>query len=195
MQGGMTPSGNPWNQHLMGGNVYLNCDGNSPGEGGVNGQTDCSVFDVVFSYPEDEWFKVTCIYDLDAETWGLNINDIPQFDGYPLAFNNYIFEGLAGIDYYSASTNNHMYIDDLIGGPGILGVEDFNDDVFTVYPNPVQDILNISTKSVVDVLGKVVLQARPDAVSPQIDMSSLPSGTYMVKVTIDKNSKIVKILK
>lgn len=201
MQGGLTPDGQPWNQHLMGGNVYLNCDGNMAGEGGVTGVTDCSSFEAVFNYPEDEWFKITCVYDLDTESWGMSINDVEQFSGYPFEFGTRPFESLAGLDYYSASTNNHMYIDDMIGGPGILGMEDFEDDVFTVYPNPVQDILNIQTKAsvekvtVYDILGKVVLQETPLAVSPQINMASLPSGTYMVKVTIDKNSKIVKILK
>lgn len=201
MQGGLTAADREWNQHLMGGNVYLNCDGNSPGEGGVTGVIDCSSFDAVFSYPEDEWFKVTCIYDLDMQTWSLNINGVQQFTDYPFEFNQYVFEGLAGIDFYSASTNNHMYIDDMVAGAGVLSTEQFNEDVFAVYPNPVKDMLNIDTKNVVEkvtvfnILGKVVLEQKPGIASPQINMSSLPSGTYMVKVTIDKNSKIVKILK
>lgn len=201
MQGGLTPTGTEWRQHLMGGNVYLNCDGNSPGEGGVTGVIDCSTFDAVFSYPEDEWFKITCVYDIDMETWSLSINDVLQFQDYPFEFGTDPFESLAGIDFYSASTNNHMYIDDMIAGPDVLGTEDFENDVFAVYPNPVQDVLNIDSKAevekvtVYDMLGKVVLQATPGAVSPQINMSALPSGTYMVKVTIGKNSKIVKVLK
>lgn len=201
MQGGLTPAGNEWNQHLMGGNVYLNCDGNSPGEGGVTGVTDCSEFGAVFSYPEDEWFKVTCVYDLDMEEWSLSINGVLQFQNYPFEFNQYIFEGLAGIDFYSASNNNHMYIDDILTGAGVLSTAQFEEDVFAVYPNPVQDILNIDTKdsvekvTVYNILGKVVLEERPGTISPQINMASLPSGTYMVKVTIDKNSKIVKIVK
>lgn len=201
MQGGLTPAGVEWNQHLMGGNVYLNCDGNSPGQGGVTGVIDCSSFDAIFSYPENEWFKVTCVYDLDGETWSLSINDIVQFENYPFAFGSAVFTELAGIDFYSASTNNTMYIDDLICGPGVLSTEDFQPEVFSVYPNPVKDILNINSKAAVDkviiydVLGKTVFQATPGIASPTVDMSSLPSGAYMVKVVINHNSKTVKILK
>lgn len=201
MQGGMTPAGVDWDQWLMGGNVYLNCDGNMAGQGGVTGVTDCSEFSAVFFYPEDEWFKVTCLYDLDNETWDMSINDVPQFNGYPFEFGTRPFESLAALDFYSASTNNHMYLDDLIGGEGVLSTEQFAPEVFSVYPNPVNDILNISTKSTVDkvivydILGKVVLEANPGTISPSINMSSLSSGTYMVKVYIENNSKIVKILK
>lgn len=201
MQGALTPAGTDWNQHLMGGNVYLNCDGNMPGEGGVTGVIDCSMFEAIFFYPENEWFKVTCIYDLDAQTWALKINDVEQFSNYPFDFGGIPFLELAAIDFYSASTNNHMYIDDLVGGEGILSTEQFQADVFSVYPNPVRDILNIDTNATVDrvvvydILGKVVLDTTPGTISPKVDLSSLSSGTYMVKVFIDKNSKIVKILK
>src|SRR5690554_4730008 len=150
MQGALTPDGQDWNQALLGGNVYLNCDGSMPGQGGVTGVTDCSQFDVTFSYPEDEWFKITCIYDLDAQTWSLSINDIEQFNSHPLAFGSMVFAELAGIDFYSASSNNQMYIDDFTAGAGILSTENFSPDVFSVYPNPVKDILNISSKVAVD---------------------------------------------
>ncbi len=201
MQAALTPEGVPWNQALMGGNVYLNCDGSTPGQGGVTGVTDCSVFDVVFTYPEAQWFKMTCIYDLDAQTWAMNINDVEQFSGYPFEFGGQVFESLAGLDFYSASGNIQMYVDDLIGGPGVLSTENFAEDKFSVYPNPVTDILNIETQVpvdkvvVFDVLGKVVLHENPGTVSPTINMAALPSGTYFVKVFIDDNSKIVKILK
>lgn len=201
MQGELTPPGLDWVQALMGGNVYLNCDGSTPGVGGVTGVIDCSQFDAVFYYPEDEWFKVTCVYDLDDETWGLRINGVLQFENYPFEFGTRPFSELAGLDFYSASTNNHMYIDDMSAGPGVLSTENFAENVFSVYPNPVKDILNIDTQVAVDkvvvfdVLGKVVLHQNPGTVSPTINMAALPSGTYFVKVFIDDNSKIVKILK
>ncbi|QAA80986.1 T9SS type A sorting domain-containing protein [Aequorivita sp. H23M31] len=208
MQAKLTAPGQDWNQNLMGGNVYFNCfddatgnGGDMNGQGGVAGTIDCSAFEAVFFYPEDEWFKVTCLYDLDAETWAMYINDTLQFQGYPFEFGAYNFEELAGLDFYSASSNNEMYIDDFTAGVGVLSTENFVPEVFSVYPNPVKDILNISSKVAVDqvvvydILGKVVLQANPGKISPAIDMSSLSSGTYMVKVKIGNNSKIVKIVK
>ncbi len=201
MQGALTPMGTDWNQYLMGGNVYFNCSGSMPGEGGVTGQIDCSSFDAVFTYPEDEWFKVTNIYDLDLEVWSMKINDVEQFSGYTFDFGGEPFAELAGIDFYSASANNEMYLDDMIAGAGLLSTENFSADVFSVYPNPVSEVLNISSKvavdqvTVYDILGKVVLSENPGRISPSINTSSLASGTYMVKVKIGNNSKIVKIVK
>lgn len=208
MQGTLTPEGSDWVQALMGGNVYFNCQdddtgngGNTPGEGFVASVVDCSLAGAVFTYPENEWFKTTCVYDLDGQTWALSINDVEQFSGYPLDFGGRPFDELAGIDFYSASSNNEMYIDDLTAARGVLSTENFSSEVFSVYPNPVQDVLNISSKVAVDkvvvydILGKVVLMETPGKISPSVDMSSLSAGTYVVKVTIDNNSKTVKIVK
>ncbi len=108
--------------------------------------------------------------------------------------------GIGGIDFYSIDGDNEYYLDDIVF-TNSLGTEDFSADLFSVYPNPVQDILNIKSASnvdnvtVYDILGKVVLQEQPAKVSPSIDMSGLTSGAYLVKVTIGNASKTVKILK
>ncbi|WP_026450645.1 T9SS type A sorting domain-containing protein [Aequorivita capsosiphonis] len=208
MQAALTPNGSDWQQALMGGNVYFNCKdddtgngGNTPGEGGVTGLIDCSAYDVVFSYPEDEWFKVTNIYDLDNQTWSMKINDNLKFSDYPFEFGTQVFIELAGLDFYSASSNNQMYIDNVTLANGLIGTEDFTADKFSVYPNPVKDMLNIKSAAsvdnvvVYDILGKVVLQENPGKISPAINMSGLASGTYMVNVTIGGSSKMVKVLK
>ncbi|MDC8000688.1 T9SS type A sorting domain-containing protein [Aequorivita todarodis] len=208
MQAALTPEGSAWNQALMGGNVYFNCKddatgngGNTPGEGGVTGLIDCTSYDQVFIYPEDEWFKVTCIYDIDNQTWDMLINDNPAVTAYPFAFGTQVFIELAGLDFYSASSNNTMYVDDVTCAQGTIGVEDFSASSFSVYPNPVKDMLNIKSAAsvdkvtVYDILGKVVLQETPGKISPAINMSNLASGSYLVKVTIGNSSKTVKVLK
>jgi Secretion system C-terminal sorting domain len=203
MQADETPEGMPWQQALMGGNVYFNCDGSSGGTGKVSGGTACEDLpnDASFSYPEGEWFKVDLIYDLDAETWAMSINDNEQFADYPLEFNTQELFQLAGINFFTASANNEMYIDDVKMGESILGTNDFSTSNFNVYPNPVKDRLNISSTNTVDavvvydVLGKVVLSATPGVVSPSIDMSALTSGAYLVNITINGASKTVKVVK
>ncbi len=210
MQAAITPEGSPWVQALMGGNVYFNCKddatgngGNTPGEGGVTGLIDCTTYDQVFLYPEDEWFKMTCVYDLDGQTWDMYINDIPAIIDYPFAFGTQEFIELAGLDLYSSSSNNQQYFDDFdfFIGDKTLGIESFATENFSVYPNPVKDVLNISTKTAVDnvtvydILGKTVLTSNPDVISPKIDMSGLASGAYLVQVTIGNASKTVKVLK
>ncbi len=197
MQAALTPEGTAWNQALMGGNVYFNCSGSDEGNGGVTGVIDCSAFDFTFTYPEEEFFTVTNVYNLDAQTWAMSINGTEQFNGAPFEFGTQVFEGLSAIDFFSASATNDGYIDDVLVVEGTLGSEDFSSDVFSVYPNPVKDILNIKSATpvdsvvVYDILGKVVSQST----SKTVDMSGLSSGAYLVKVTIGDTSKTVKVIK
>ena len=201
MQAALTPIGSEWQQALMGGNVYFNCSGATAGLGGVTGQIDCSSYDQEFGYPEDQWFKVTSEYDIDNQSWDMSIDDTKFVIAQPFAFGPQVFIELAGIDFYSASANNEMYLDNVTLYNGVVGTEDFTADKFSVYPNPVKDMLNIkSTASVdnvtvYDILGKVVLQENPGKISPAINMSGLASGSYLVKVTIGNSSKTVKVLK
>ena len=207
MQAAKTPDGQAWNQALMGGNVFFNCDGNSGGQGTIDASPageDCTVSVASFSYPEDEWFKVDCIYDIDNETWDMYVNDVQYIFDHEFAFNTQVFIELAAIDFYSATTHNDLYVDDVTlfnGNIQTASTDDFSAINFSVYPNPVKDVLNIQSKNTVDnvtvydILGKVVLQEAPGKISPAINMSGLASGTYMVKVTIGNSSKTVKVLK
>ncbi len=207
MQAALTAEGTAWNQALMGGNVHFNCSGTTPGQGMIDQSTvddpPCSVAGATFAYPEDEWFRVDCVYDLDAQTWSMFIDgSATGISNYPFAFNTQVFIELAGMDFYSASTSNEMYVDDVSLYKGdVLATNDFAENKFSVYPNPVKDILNIKSiasidnVTVYDILGKVVLQENPGKISPAINMSGLTSGSYLVKVTIGNSSKTVKVLK
>jgi Secretion system C-terminal sorting domain len=70
-----------------------------------------------------------------------------------------------------------------------------------VYPNPVKDILNlsfetiISSASVYTVLGQEVLTQAINANEGTIDLSSLTSGTYFVKVYANSLVKTLKVIK
>lgn len=167
----------------------------APGLGGAYGNVDDPDPIYTWTYPQDFWFDVSIIFDVDAITWTMTIDgtEIPTqpMDDAPV---------VGGIDFFSFDANNEYYIDDVVFA-STAGVQDFSADSFRVYPNPVKDILNISTKTAVDsievydVLGKKVLSTQPDVISPKINMSGLASGAYMVKVTIGNASKTVKIIK
>jgi Leucine-rich repeat (LRR) protein len=85
-----------------------------------------------------------------------------------------------------------------------LGTQDFEfADYFNVYPNPVNDILNIGTKntievklmSVYDILGQLII-AVPNAQSiSKIDVSKLTIGNYFLKMNTDKGTSSVKFIK
>lgn len=82
-----------------------------------------------------------------------------------------------------------------------LGNESFDSSSFRFYPNPVNDVLNLSYSQninkvqVINILGQEVKTVTMDANQAQVDMSNLPSGTYLVKVTSDNQVKTVKVIK
>jgi hypothetical protein len=79
--------------------------------------------------------------------------------------------------------------------------EEFTTNSFTIYPNPVKDILfiennnnNLIQKIVVyDVMGKTVIEQNGN--SAQIDFSNITSGLYLVKITSEKELIVKKIMK
>jgi hypothetical protein len=173
------------------GNIYFNETGSNPGV-----ITDSNGDLSMLTFPSDEWFTVLLYVDVDALTYNFTIGGVTSPDS---SFN--ADSTLGGINFFPGCACSEMYIDDMFYDTGVLGNNDFDEVSLSVYPNPVQDILNISTSSVVesvvvyDVLGKVVLQAQPDSVSPTIDMSALSSGAYMVQVTVGNTTKTVKVVK
>ena len=83
----------------------------------------------------------------------------------------------------------------------VLGRDTFNKEVFTYYPNPVKDVLNLSytsditSISVFNLLGQQVISQQPNAGEVKIDMSSLADGAYIVNVTSGSTIKTIKVIK
>jgi hypothetical protein len=82
-----------------------------------------------------------------------------------------------------------------------LGTGSFGMSGLTSYPNPVRDVLNISVDTeisgvqVFNMLGQQVLAKSMHANSGQVEMASLPAGTYVVKVFSGDSSKTIKVIK
>ncbi|MCT4624200.1 MAG: T9SS type A sorting domain-containing protein [Schleiferiaceae bacterium] len=75
---------------------------------------------------------------------------------------------------------------------GSIGVEEFGNNEFKIYPNPAQNILNISEKGnykVVGLDGKVLIEAKDSDI---IDVSALPSGMYILETDFGKVEKFIK---
>ncbi|WP_296325318.1 T9SS type A sorting domain-containing protein [Winogradskyella sp.] len=72
---------------------------------------------------------------------------------------------------------------------------------FTYYPNPVKNTLslnaqqNIDNISMFNMLGQEVMRLSPNSVSTEVDMSSLLTGTYFVRVSIEGSTKTVRVIK
>jgi len=72
---------------------------------------------------------------------------------------------------------------------------------FSVYPNPVKNVLNVSadstikTATVYNILGQQVLQVNLNAQQGSVDMASLSKGAYIVKLQSENASQSIKVIK
>ena len=115
-----------------------------------------------------------------------NVSDIVWNDTYQYWEVSFQTTGFGG---YFVKTN-----------PATLGVNDIkqNSDV-NVYPNPAQSIVNVTlgkaskaTVAIFDASGKLVKNVDISSDSNLINVSDLVKGTYLFKITLDDNSKVVK---
>lgn len=89
----------------------------------------------------------------------------------------------------------------LVNCPAALNNENFNLLSATIYPNPVKDILTISSNteitriSIYNVLGQEVISEKLNAKEGVINTSGLQSGAYVVKVESDSKVKSLKVIK
>ena len=82
-----------------------------------------------------------------------------------------------------------------------LGTKGFDLAALVYYPNPVTEMFNISYKldiesvEVYNITGQRIMEVKPNMLETQIDMSALPTGTYMMLVKADGASKVIKVVK
>ncbi|WP_196891930.1 fibronectin type III domain-containing protein [Aureivirga marina] len=115
-----------------------------------------------------------------------------------------------GINIDAAFDPYYMSIDDLkievteedVTNPiNTVSVEDHFLEGLSLYPNPTEGVLNISSKNVVNsisvtnLLGQTIIEKEVNKYNDQIDITSLPTGNYIVKVQIKDQVGIYKILK
>ncbi|MGY0392109.1 GEVED domain-containing protein [Bizionia sp. KMM 8389] len=82
-----------------------------------------------------------------------------------------------------------------------LSRDTFAQLAFDYYPNPVTNTLtlkaqqNIQDVAVFNMLGQKVLSKVPNTLTSELDMSSLQSGAYFVKVMVANNTETIRIVK
>lgn len=83
-----------------------------------------------------------------------------------------------------------------------LGTSQFDHKNITVYPNPATSTWNITssndtitTISVLDMTGKVVINLKPESNTAQIDVTKFSVGIYIAKVESGNSLSIIKIVK
>ena len=99
------------------------------------------------------------------------------------------------------STNSPIY--SFTTGPvDPLGTEDYQENEFKVYPNPVNDMLNIDgnvridSLEVINQLGQRVLNINGSSLfNNQVNLGKLKSGLYFIKLTSNDKTEIIQIIK
>ena len=86
-----------------------------------------------------------------------------------------------------------------------VGIAKYNNSLnANVYPNPVNNQLNISlpetanniSVSVIDMLGKeVIVQNKLSGNNVSVNDINLPAGVYVVRITADGNTQMLKVIK
>jgi len=80
------------------------------------------------------------------------------------------------------------------------GVEDYSSDNFSIYPNPATDRLYFSAADfveaveIVDMSGRSLLSFNPDSMEGSLDISSLNSGLYIIKVRVNSKFEATKLV-
>jgi len=154
-----------------------------PGPEGENG----SGFQFLTELPED--FTYTA--DISSVIDGRKLGALLWYDG-----------GLDGWDSEAELERVKSYYETGIG-VGIDNQKSVSERIFTIYPNPSKDIINLSSKSalrsvsIFDATGRVVEQVKLDGRSVSVlDISSLNNGVFFVQVeTVDGFRQVSKLIK
>jgi len=139
--------------------------------------------------------------------WFENLDGLGTFSSKKSIDDNLVFPR----DVYAADIENDGDMDVFIADQNsntiawyenltILGVEESQIDPIKIYPNPTDGLLYIdaNTKSVIgatvfDILGKKVLQLNGKI--QQVDISTLESGMYFLRIVTDRGEIVQKIIK
>ncbi len=136
----------------------------------------------------------TLEFDFNKEADGTAKLDITQtFDKASLFFNKGVTGDEAGEKTY--------YFDDVMFGEKPASIFSTAKLGLKYFPNPVNDVLNIASDftmdqvTVLNQLGQIVLTQSANVSNTSIDMTSLPTGIYMVRVEASNKAETFKITK
>ncbi len=93
-----------------------------------------------------------------------------------------------------------VYIDNVVWETN-LNLDNFKNSSLKYFPNPVNDILNITDENIIsqievyNLLGQKLMHTQTDSNAVQVNISNLSSGTYLLKIKVGETLKSIKIIK
>ncbi|MCH9660621.1 MAG: immune inhibitor A, partial [Bacteroidetes bacterium] len=137
------------------------------------------------------------LYDGTQTDWVLEEIDLSDYLGQDI---------LVRFEFRSDGNVNEdgFYFDDLqvnIAEEGTLAIEDNTNSAFSIFPNPVEDILSITTPlenysvEIFNLQGQLVRKEENNNGSKIIDYSNFASGVYVLKLSSKNTSQTFKIVR
>ncbi len=113
------------------------------------------------------------------------------------------FSGVGYLRFTMNNPNSTIHIKDIQISSSPLSVTDISHNQFKIYPNPVTDMMNISSGNdliekieLLDMQGKAIRNIKGNNQSEvQVSLQYLPNAIYLVKVKTDKGIKTLKVVK
>ena len=105
-----------------------------------------------------------------------------------------------GFQAYSMANQSQLFLDN-IEVTGSLSIPELDKNTLTYYPNPVKDLLHLSFSNeiskvvVINLLGQKVKEFQLNSTNTSLNLSELPTGTYLLKVISDNLTKTIKVIK
>ncbi len=162
------------------------------------------------SFPDRVYFSWVDGIGDSGESFTLNLGttDPPtdsSFDGFPngdfifnLAENTTYFWSIEAINCVGTSTPTVWSFTT----EAALSIDENQINLFSVYPNPVNDVLKIETELSIDSilisnqLGQNILSIDGNKIfNNEVDLSSLTSGLYFMNISSDDKSQSIKVIK
>ena len=182
----MTPDGR-W--------AYIDEDENGTAGGYYLGTVDGQTF-TPFVAVADQWYSIRVVHHFDDNLIQFYVDDVLLGESVVWAA-----DGVEGFVVSTTNLNSEVFIDNLV----ITNLAGVNDNVISnlsVFPNPANDVVNvtvdaaISNITVTDLNGRTVKNTKFAGVSEaSVNVSDLSAGVYMMNIASDKGSVTKKIVK
>ena len=148
--------------------------------------------------------------DTEVEVLSTTAQTTETWVGHDIAISDYVGLNTANLGQIqvvlgsaAGGTTGTAYIDNIyFYDAASLGIEDFQIEGLKVYPNPTNNAWNVSTKDqvinsieVFNIFGSRVLSLNPNALSVNIDATSLTSGVYFTTISTESGIVTKKLIK
>jgi hypothetical protein len=184
---------------------------NIDGQGFVNTGGD----NIAFSFPQNQWFHISQLIDLDRDIVELSINDAILADWtfswtVTSEIGNPRLGAIAFNDLVDSLTAVHYFIDDfkmVLAQNSDVGIEEVYEKLDVIaYPNPTQDqislragvgLVDLCQVYLLNTLGQVLEVENWDTKSnPELSIPivSYDAGIYFLRIQSDKQLKVMKFV-